>query len=161
MLVTMDEQRREIPDGALLVRDQVIEAVGTTAELTERLNRSGETPDEILNLSGHVLLPGLINTHHHMSQSLIRAVPTAQNQGLYGWIEALCKFWPGLTPDMIYGSALTAMAELILSGCTTSSDHLYIYPNGSRMDDEIRAAQEIGNTCPGTGGGGLHTRRIR
>ena len=144
ILVTMDDARREIQDGALLVVDNVIEAVGTTAELTNALARSGRSPDETLDLSGHVVLPGFINTHHHMAQSLLRAVPTAQNSGLFPWINALAKLWIHWTPDMIYVSALTAMAELILSGCTTSSDHLYIYPNGSRMDDEIRAAQEIG-----------------
>ncbi|NWF69999.1 MAG: 8-oxoguanine deaminase [Chloroflexi bacterium] len=144
VLVTMDETRREIHDGALLVRDHVIEAVGTTAEIVARLQHTGQTPDETLNLRDHVLLPGLINTHHHMSQSLLRAVPTMQNHDLMGWLYGLYKYLPYLTPDMIYVSAKVAMAELILSGCTTSSDHLYVYPNGCRMDDEVRAAQEIG-----------------
>lgn len=144
VLVTMDATRSEISDGALLVRDNVIEMVGTTDEVTAYLQQSGETPDEILNLKDHVVLPGLVNTHHHMSQSMLRAVPTAQNQGLIAWIGALTKYWIHMNPEMIYSSALVAMAELILSGCTTSSDHLYIYPNGSRMDDEIRAAQDIG-----------------
>ncbi len=144
VLATMDATRSEISDGALLVRDNVIEIVGTTDEVTAHLQQAGETPNEILNLKDHVVLPGLINTHHHMSQSMLRAVPTAQNAGLIPWIGALTKYWIHMTPEMIYSSALVAMAELILSGCTTSSDHLYIYPNGSRMDDEIRAAQEIG-----------------
>ncbi len=137
VLVTMDDQRREIADGALLVRDQVIKAVGTTAELPQ-------TADEVLDLSGHVVLPGLINTHHHMYQTLTRAVPGAQDRELFDWLTTLYELWAGMTPDMVYTSALTAMAELILSGCTTASDHLYIFPNGSRLDDEIRAAQEIG-----------------
>src|SRR5258708_8265359 len=137
VLATMDDQRREIADGGLFVRDNVIEAVGVTAELSQ-------TADEVLDLTDHVVLPGLINTHHHMYQSLTRVIPGAQNQELFDWLTALYGIWAGLTPDMIYTSALTAMAELMLSGCTTSSDHLYIYPNGCRLDDEIRAAQEIG-----------------
>jgi 8-oxoguanine deaminase len=137
VLMTMDDQRREIADGALFVRDNLIEAVGTTADLPQ-------TADEVLDLSGHVVLPGLINTHHHMYQSLTRAVPGAQDQELFDWLTTLYGYWAGLTPEMVYTSALTAMSELILSGCTTASDHLYIYPNGCRLDDEIQAAQEIG-----------------
>lgn len=160
-LATMDDARREIADGAILIRDRVIEALGTTAELDEQIARAGLRPDETLDLTDHIVLPGFINTHHHMAQSLLRAVPAAQNLGLFGWIAALTNYWIHWTPDMIYTSAITAMAELILSGCTTSSDHLYIYPNGSRMDDEIRAAREIGlRFHPGRGsislnGGGL------
>ncbi|MEP7289816.1 MAG: 8-oxoguanine deaminase [Chloroflexota bacterium] len=137
VLATMDDQRREISDGALFVRDHLIEAIGTTAELPQ-------TADEVLDLTDHVVMPGLVNTHHHMYQSLTRAVPGAQNHDLFDWLTTLYGIWAGLTPDMIYTSALTAMAELMLSGCTTASDHLYIYPNGCRLDDEIRAAQEIG-----------------
>lgn len=137
VLVTMDDQRREIADGAIFVRDNVIESIGTTAELPA-------TADEVIDLSGHVVLPGLINTHHHLFQTLTRAVPAAQDAELFDWLRALYPIWARLTPDMIYVSALTGMAELILSGCTTASDHLYIYPNGARLDDEIRAATEIG-----------------
>ncbi len=141
VLVTMDDQRREIPDGALLIRDNLIESVGPTAELPPDV---GERIDEVLDLSGHVVLPGLVNTHHHMYQSLTRAVPGVQDQELFDWLTGLYRIWAGLTPEMVYVSALTAMAELMLSGCTTASDHLYIYPNGSRLDDEIRAAHAIG-----------------
>lgn len=141
ILVTMDAAHREIADGALLIRDNQIKAVGTTRELMARLDAP---PDETIDLAGHAVLPGLINTHHHMFQSLTRVVPGGQNHELFDWLRALYGMWGGLTPEMIYTSALTAMAELILSGCTTASDHLYIYPNGCRLDDEIRAAQEIG-----------------
>jgi cytosine/adenosine deaminase-related metal-dependent hydrolase len=140
VLVTMDEGRREIADGAVLVRDNRIEAVGTTAALLPL----AENADETLDLTGHVVLPGLVNTHHHMYQSLTRVIQGGQNHELFDWLTALYPIWARLKPDMIYTSALTAMAELILSGCTTSSDHLYIYPNGCRLDDSIRAAQEIG-----------------
>lgn len=146
VLVTMDTQRREIPDGAVFIRGGIIEAVGPTAELPD-------TANEIIDLRGRIVLPGLVNTHHHMYQSLTRAVPGAQDAELFGWLQTLYPLWGGLTPEMIRASTLTAMAELILSGCTTSSDHLYLYPNGSRLDDSIEAAREIGmrfHACRGS-----------
>lgn len=136
-LVTMDDARREIRGGGLYVEDNRIVAVGPTPELPT-------TADEVLDLAGHIVIPGLINTHHHMYQSLTRAVPLAQNAELFDWLRALYPIWSRLTPEMIHVSTQTAMAELILSGCTTSSDHLYIFPNGCRLDDSIEAAQQIG-----------------
>ena len=100
--------------------------------------------DTVIELAGHVLLPGLVNTHHHMFQTLTRVVPAAQDSELFGWLKALYPLWARLTPEAIRVSALTAMAELMLSGCTTSSDHLYAFPNGCRLDDTIDAAREIG-----------------
>ncbi|HKT96787.1 MAG TPA: 8-oxoguanine deaminase [Paraburkholderia sp.] len=137
MLVTMDDQRREIRSGGLFIEDNRIIAVGATQSLPA-------TADEVIDASGHIVTPGLVNTHHHMYQSLTRAVPAAQDAELFGWLTNLYKVWANLTPEMIEVSTLTAMAELLLSGCTTSSDHLYIYPNGSRLDDSIRAARQIG-----------------
>ncbi len=144
VLVTMDDTRCEIPDGALFIRNGVIEAVGTTAELVATLADQIASADEVIDLRGHVVLPGLINTHHHMFQTLTRAVPAVQNAELFDWLIGLYGYWLNLTPDMIHNSALVGMAELILSGCTTSSDHLYLFPNGARLDDEIRAANDIG-----------------
>jgi cytosine/adenosine deaminase-related metal-dependent hydrolase len=95
-------------------------------------------------MRGHLVMPGLVNTHHHMYQTLTRAVPEAQDATLFQWLKTLYPIWANLTGEGVYISALVAMAELILSGCTTSSDHLYIFPNDSTLDDEIRAAQEIG-----------------
>lgn len=140
-LLTFDDQRREIADGALFVRDGFIELIGTTAEVRAALR---EQPDETLNLRDHVVLPGLINTHHHMFQSLTRVTPSGQDRELFGWLRAHYGMWANLRGEMIYISTLTAMAELILSGCTTSSDHLYLYPNDCRLDDSIQAASEIG-----------------
>jgi cytosine/adenosine deaminase-related metal-dependent hydrolase len=137
LLVTFDDRRREIPRGGLFVRDGFIEQIGPTEELPN-------TADEILDLRGHILLPGLINTHHHFYQTLTRAVPDAQNANLFAWLVTLYPIWAGLTPDDIFISTQTALAELALSGCTTASDHLYIYPDGSRLDDEIHAAREVG-----------------
>ncbi len=137
VLVTMDEQRREIPDGGLLVRDGWIEQVGASAELPP-------TADEVLDLSGHIVLPGLINTHHHFYQTLTRAVPQAQNANLFQWLKTLYPIWARVTPQDIHLSTQVALAELALSGCTTASDHLYLFPNGSRLEDEIHAAQTVG-----------------
>jgi cytosine/adenosine deaminase-related metal-dependent hydrolase len=137
MLVTMDGRRREIKNGGLLAEDGRIVSVGPSAELPA-------TADEVLDLSGHIVIPGLVNTHHHMFQSLTRAVPAAQDAELFGWLEKLYPLWARLTPEMIGVSALTAMAELMLSGCTTSSDHLYLFPNGCRLDDTLQAAERIG-----------------
>ncbi len=136
-LVTMDEGRREIEHGFVLVEDNRIVAVGGREAVPD-------TADTVIDLAGHVLLPGLVNTHHHMFQSLTRAVPAAQDADLFGWLRALYPIWARLTPEMVRISTQVAMAELMLSGCTTSSDHLYLYPNGCRLDDSIEAADEIG-----------------
>lgn len=137
-LVTMDAARREIRHAALLIQDNIIQQVGTTVELPQ-------TADEVLDLHDrYIVLPGLVNTHHHFYQSLTRAVPAAQNCDLFNWLQTLYPIWAKLTPEAIYISAQMAAAELMLSGCTTASDHLYLYPNGSTLDDEIRAVQAIG-----------------
>lgn len=137
VLVTMDGQRREILDGGIFIRDGYIEQVGQTIELPN-------SADEILDLTDHIVLPGLINTHHHFYQTLTRAVKPAQDANLFNWLKTLYPIWGRMTPEDIRISTKTALAELALSGCTTASDHLYIFPNGSRLDDEILSAQEIG-----------------
>ncbi len=137
LLMTMDDEHRRIPDGGLYVRDNVITQVGPTAELPAEA-------DVVIDARGMVVLPGLINTHHHLYQTLTRAVPAAQNVELFDWLRTLYPIWAGLTSEAVYVSALVGLAELLLSGCTTTSDHLYIYPNDARLDDEIRAAQELG-----------------
>jgi len=137
ILVTMDEGRREITNGGLFIKDGFIEQVGSSDSLPR-------DADEVLDLSGHIVLPGLVNTHHHFYQTLTRAVPAAQNANLFNWLKTLYPIWARLTPEDIYISTQTALAELVLSGCTTASDHLYLFPNGSRLDDEIAAALEIG-----------------
>lgn len=135
-LVTMDADRREIHDGMIFIRDGVIERVGTSAEI------DGETADEIIDGSRHIVLPGLVNTHHHMVQSLTRVM--GQTDELFGWLKTLYPIWSRLTGKAVYTASKLAMAELILSGCTTSSDHLYIYPNDVTLDHQIQAAEEIG-----------------
>src|SRR5581483_7435850 len=137
VLATFDSQRREIRDGGLFVRDNVIEQVAATSELPE-------TADRVLNARDMVVLPGLVNTHHHLYQTLTRAVPRAQSAVLFDWLKTLYPIWANLTPEGVYTSALVGLAELMLSGCTTAADHLYLVPNGSAHDDEIRAARELG-----------------
>jgi len=137
VLVTMDDASREIPDGALFARDGIIEAVGPSESLPA-------TADEVLDLKSHIVIPGLVNTHHHLYQNLTRVVPAGQDQSLFGWLKALYPIWARMGPEHIRISALIGLAELALSGCTTASDHLYMFPNGARLDDEIEAAREIG-----------------
>lgn len=137
VLVTMDGKRREISGGGLFIRDGFIEQVGQTADLPREA-------DEVLDLTGHVVMPGMVNTHHHFYQTLTRAVPAAQDANLFNWLKTLYPIWARMQPDDIYISTKTALAELALSGCTTASDHLYLFPNGSRLDDEIAAAREMG-----------------
>jgi len=145
VLVTMDAQRREIRDGALVADGPAVQWVGATADLPPQYRRMvDDGTAQVLDMRGRVVMPGLVNTHHHMYQSLTRAVPAAQDAELFSWLTNLYMLWSHLTPEMIHVSTQTAMAELMLSGCTTTSDHLYLYPNGARLDDSIAAAQQMG-----------------
>ena len=130
----------ELNNASLLISGNVITQIGSASELAHHV----ATADEVIDARNHLVTPGLINTHHHMVQSLTRAVPAVQNAELFSWLKGLYPIWAGLTPDMVRVSNQVAMAELLLSGCTTSSDHLYIYPNGVRLDDSIDAARSIG-----------------
>jgi len=137
LLATMDEQRREIPGGGLYIEDGFISRVGRTADLPQ-------SADQVIDLSRCIVLPGLVNTHHHFYQTLTRAVPAAQNANLFQWLKTLYPVWAKMTPEDIFVSTQTALAELALSGCTTAADHLYLFPNGCRLDDEIEAASQVG-----------------
>ena len=137
ILVTMDEVRREIAGGGVYIEDNRIVAVGPSADIPQ-------TAHEIIDLAGHVVMPGLVNTHHHMFQSLTRATPAGQNAELFGWLKAHYPIWAGITPEMFHVAAKTAMAELMLSGCTTTSDHQYLYVNGATLEQAIEAASDLG-----------------
>ena len=109
---------------------------------------SGETPEHeaTFDASNRVIIPGLINTHHHMYQTLTRAVPDAIDKELFDWLKTLYPVWAGLTPDMISSSSELAMAELLLSGCTTTTDHHYVFPAGHEdaIDRQVAAAERLG-----------------
>lgn len=133
-VLTMDDARRELHGADILVRNGVIVEIGAN------LTSTGET----IEARGCVVTPGLVNTHHHLYQTLTRAVPGAQDALLFGWLQRLYPIWSWFGPEEMFVSAQVGLAELALSGCTLSSDHLYLYPNGSRLEDTIEAAREIG-----------------
>jgi cytosine/adenosine deaminase-related metal-dependent hydrolase len=149
VLVTMNEHRDEIQNGAVLVEDNRIEWVGPSGEIDRvlaetrpDLARAGL--DQIIDAGGCVVMPGLVNCHHHLYQTLTRTIGTGSGKILFDWLKFLYPIWAEMTPAAIYTSAKIGLSELVLSGCTTVADHLYLYPNGSKIDDEIRAAQEVG-----------------
>jgi cytosine/adenosine deaminase-related metal-dependent hydrolase len=141
MLVTMDVQRREIADGALLIEDNVVAWVGATSELPAGVAENATT---VIDAAGKIVLPGFVNTHHHFYQTLTRVVPGAQDAALFDWLKTLYPIWAELTPDDVFVSTQLALTELLFSGCTTSSDHHYLWPNGSRLDDQFAAAETVG-----------------
>lgn len=136
-VATFDRDRRELYGVDVLLRDNVV----------ERIDASGsfEQPaDATIDCSRMVLLPGLVNTHHHFYQTLTRNVPGTQDTKLFDWLQTLYPMWGRFTPEAIRVSTQIAIAELLLSGCTTSMDHTYVWPNGARVDDQIEAAREMG-----------------
>jgi cytosine/adenosine deaminase-related metal-dependent hydrolase len=139
LVVTMDDADTRIADGGIYIEDNVIRQVGESDTLA--LERPA---DVTIDASGMVVLPGLINTHHHFYQTLTRNLPAAQNADLFTWLRVHYPIWAGMTPEAITVSTKVAIAELMLSGCTTSSDHTYLWPNGARLDDQIAAAREMG-----------------
>ena len=136
-MATMDAGRRELTGAGLFARDGVIELVAEDAALPA-------TADAVLDLRGQLLLPGLVNCHHHLDQTLTRALPAAQDAGLFDWLRAHYRVWARRTPEATRTAALVGLAELLLSGCTTVFDHSYLFANGCRVDDQIAAAGEIG-----------------
>ncbi len=137
LLVTMDDDGLRIPDGGVYVADNAIEQVGPTRDLPTEA-------DKIIDARGKIVLPGLINTHHHLYQTLTRAIPAAQNADLFHWLKTLYTIWAGMDSKAVYVSALVGLSEMMLSGATTVADHLYIFPNGVKLEDEIWAARELG-----------------
>lgn len=136
LVATFDAADREIAGGWVAIRDRAIEAIG---------GAGSEPPaDERIDCSSMVLMPGMVNTHHHFYQTLTRCIPEVQNATLFEWLVHLYPVWAQLTPDAMRAATITAIAELMLSGCTTAFDHTYIWPNGTRVDDEIEAAREMG-----------------
>jgi cytosine/adenosine deaminase-related metal-dependent hydrolase len=135
VVVTMNATRQELSHADIHLRGGVIHAVGPG------LHAPGAT---VIEAGGCVVTPGLVNTHHHLYQTLTRAVPGGQDALLFGWLKTLYPIWSRFGPDEMFTSAQVGLAELALSGCTLTSDHLYLYPNGARLDDTIAAAGEVG-----------------
>jgi len=137
VLVTMDGERRELKDAGIFVEDGFIKQVGSSAGLPA-------TADTVIDLSGHIVLPGFVNTHHHLNQTLTRCLPAAQNNNLFAWLKAQYRIWAATDEEASRASTLIGLAELALSGCTTVFDHTYIFKNGNSVDCQIRAARELG-----------------
>ena len=148
-IATQDDTGLELRNASLFIRKNQIEFIGAASDLPPQLRAEAV---ETIDARHHLVVPGLVNTHHHMFQSLTRAIPAVQDAELFGWLRGLYPIWAGLTPDMVHTSTQVAMAELLLSGCTTSSDHLYIYPHGVKLDDSIHAAKQIGMRFTATRG---------
>ena len=134
VVVTMDAKRRELAGADILIDDGMIKAVGFDLG----------PADVVVHAKGCVVTPGLVNTHHHLYQTLTRAVPGGQDALLFGWLKTLYPIWARMGPEEMFISAQIGLAELALSGCSLSSDHLYLYPNGVRLEDTIHAASELG-----------------
>ena len=134
VVATMNAAQDEHASCDVLVRGGVIAAVG----------QGLITTGTVIEAGGCLVTPGLVNTHHHLFQTLTRAVPGAQDALLFGWLKTLYPIWARFGPEEMFVSAQIGLAELALSGCSMTSDHLYLYPNGARLDDTINAAQEVG-----------------
>ena len=143
-LVTMDEDRREISGGTILLEDNKIIFVGENNVAEQWLVAQSIKVDKVVDASGTVILPGLINCHHHLYQTLTRSIGTAQGLSLFDWLKTLYPIWGRMDAEAVYISAKLGLVELLLGGATTVADHLYLFPNGARLDDEIRAAKELG-----------------
>ena len=132
-IVTMDGPDKHSED--ILIEGGVIKAIGSGLDALDA---------DIVSVEDCLLTPGLINTHHHLFQSLTRAVPGGQDALLFGWLRTLYPIWSRFGPEEMRVSTMLGLSELALSGCTTSSDHVYLFPNGSRLDDTIEGASEVG-----------------
>ncbi len=145
VVVTMDAARREIRGGSVVIEGGVIACVGSAAEVAAWIAADpARTPTTTRNMAGCVVLPGFVNGHHHLYQTLTRAIGTGGGLILFDWLKMLYPIWGRMDPESVYVSAKIGLAELVMSGATTVADHLYMFPNGSRIDDEIAAAQELG-----------------
>ncbi len=144
VLVTMDAERREIKNGAIVIRDNVIEFVGNSDAAGRWISQNNLVPDRQIDANGCVVIPGLVNCHHHLFQTLTRSIGTAQGKSLFDWLQTLYPVWGQMDADAVYISARLGLVELMLSGATTVADHLYLFPNDVCLDDEIRAARELG-----------------
>ena len=141
---TQDHQDRELRGASILIEDGLIKEVFEAKQFEERGQHLLSKVDQVIDAKNHLVIPGMVNCHHHMVQSLTRAYLPVQNAELFSWLRGLYPIWANLRPEMVQVASKVAMAELLMSGCTTSSDHLYIYPNGVNLEDSIEAAKATG-----------------
>ena len=137
VLVTMDKDRREIKNGGMYIEDGVIKQVDSTDKLPK-------TAEYVIDMKGHVVLPGLVNTHHHLYQHLTRVAPACQDGNVWNWLKVLYPMWAKMTPDSERLAVQVGLAEMALSGTTTVFDHQYVFPNGCKIDDAIGVAKDMG-----------------
>ena len=137
LIATMNDANEELNNSSIYCEDGIIKEIGPLETLPN-------AADKIIELSDSIIIPGMVNTHHHLFQNLTRVLPNAQNESLFGWLKTLYPIWCGLGPRHIYISSAVGLAELALSGCTTSTDHQYLFPGGSKLDDSIEAAMDVG-----------------
>ncbi|MFA9464953.1 MAG: 8-oxoguanine deaminase [Velocimicrobium sp.] len=126
----------------ILIEDGVIKYIGNDAQQI-----ANKLPVEVVDCSGLVALPGFINTHHHLYQTLFRGIKEVQEKPLFPWLRGLYQFWEYLTPEAVYYGAMVGLSELLRTGCTYTADHHYVFPNGQAdtlIDTQIQAAKEIG-----------------
>ena len=145
VVITMDQARRELRGGSVLTRGGAIEAVGAASEVDAYIAQDpARAPERVIDARGTLVLPGLINAHHHLYQTLTRSIGTGPGRGLFDWLRLLYPIWGEMNPEAVQVSARVGLSELLLSGATTVADHLYLFPNGARLDDTIEAARELG-----------------
>ncbi|WP_380053439.1 8-oxoguanine deaminase [Falsihalocynthiibacter sp. SS001] len=142
LVMTMDDDAREIASADILIAGGEIREIGEN--LLASLAPEVSNKIKIIDARGCLVTPGLVNTHHHLYQTMTRAVPEAQDGLLFGWLKTLYPIWERFGPAEMHSGAVIGLAELALSGCSLSSDHMYIYPNGARLEDSIDAATEVG-----------------
>ncbi|BBP00933.1 8-oxoguanine deaminase [Sulfuriferula nivalis] len=146
VVVTMNASREELPRASVLVENNVIVKVDTATQMDAWIAQdpSNRQPHRTITATGCVVTPGLVNCHHHLYQTLTRTIGTGQGKVLFDWLKMLYPVWAEMDAEAIHVSTQIGLAELLLSGATTVADHLYLFPNGTRLDDEIAAAQEMG-----------------
>ena len=139
LVATVDAARRELPGGWVAITNGLISGVGSSLDVPP-------VAAEIIDASNCLVTPGLINTHHHLYQNLTRAYPPMTNAPLFGWLQTLYPLWRAIDEEAVHVSAWVGLAELALSGCTTSTDHLYLHPHGAGdlLTAEIDAAKDLG-----------------
>jgi cytosine/adenosine deaminase-related metal-dependent hydrolase len=139
LVATVDTQRRELPGGWVAVTGNLIEAIGGSADPVPAAT-------VVVDVQDCLVTPGLVNTHHHIYQNLTRAYPPMTDKPLFGWLQSLYPLWRAIDEESVYASAFVGLAELALSGCTTSTDHLYLHPKGAGdlLTAEVAAARDLG-----------------